>query len=149
MSRSDTKFKPGHAKPAKAFSFKPGNQLGVGNLKPGCNRTHGLSGTREYAVYMSARSRCNNPNNPDYSKWGGRGVNFLFTSQEQFYAELGPKPSPIHSVDRWPNPQGNYEPGNIRWATPKEQRANQHRLTADELNYELLVAYAETSVGPR
>jgi hypothetical protein len=42
-----------------------------------------------------------------------------------FLAYVGRAPSPQHTLDRWPNPAGNYEPGNVRWATPKEQRANQ------------------------
>ena len=47
-------------------------------------------------------------------------------------ANLGPKPSPKHSLDRYPNPGGNYEPGNIRWATAKEQRANQRPCRKDD-----------------
>jgi hypothetical protein len=57
-----------------------------------------------------------------YRYYGGRGIKFLFTSFEQFLAELGPRPSGM-SLDRIEN-DGNYEPGNVRWATRSEQVQN-------------------------
>jgi hypothetical protein len=69
-----------------------------------------------------ARQRCNNPNYDRYAGWGGRGIKFLFTSFEAFFAELGPRP-PGTSLDKIDN-NGNYEPGNVRWATPHEQQMN-------------------------
>jgi hypothetical protein len=57
---------------------------------------------------------------PDY---GGRGIQLRYTSFEQFLADVGPKPSPGHSLDR-KDANGNYEPGNCRWATAKEQTFN-------------------------
>jgi hypothetical protein len=74
----------------------------------------------EVIAYYSARNRCNEAN-PYY---GGRGIKFLFESFEQFYTEVGPKPSPRHSLDRFPDNNGNYEPGNVRWATQEEQMNN-------------------------
>jgi hypothetical protein len=88
------------------------------------NTTHGMCYTSEFRSYINAKKRCTNPNFCRYDRYGGRGIKFLFTSFEQFFAELGLKPTPQHSVDRFPNCDGNYEPGNVRWATKKEQQKN-------------------------
>lgn len=79
--------------------------------------------TSEYIAYTSARTRCNNPNSQDYPEYGGRGIEFRFESFEEFFSELGHKPTPKHSVDRI-KVNGHYERGNIRWATAKEQAQN-------------------------
>lgn len=103
------------------FRFMPGHRAhGSKNAL-----RHGMKGTPEYAAYQGAKFRCTNPNGNRWLRYGGRGIRFLFTSFEQFFAELGSRPSPEHSVDRWPNNDGNYEPGNVRWATKSEQRRNQ------------------------
>ncbi len=91
--------------------------------------THGQAGrasktvTPEYAAYTTAKSRCHNPKNTRFPCYGGRGIQFCFTSFEQFFAVLGPKPEPEYSLDRI-NVDGPYEPKNVRWATPLEQRQN-------------------------
>lgn len=77
-----------------------------------------------YGRYSSARSRCLNPNDPRYPQYGGRGIEFRFTSFMEFKSELGDPPTPDHSVDRINN-DGHYEPGNVRWATRSEQARNQ------------------------
>ena len=86
-------------------------------------RRHGMSGTAEWKTFHSAKKRCRNPNDTRFDDYGGRGIEFRFESFEQFYAELGPRPSPAHSIDRIDN-DGHYEPGNVRWATNEEQRLN-------------------------
>jgi len=91
------------------------------------HRSHGLAHTSEYNSFCSAYQRCNNPNDRGYKNYGGRGIKFLFTSFAQFYAEMGNRPSPAHSVDRINN-DGNYEPGNLRWATRKEQNNNKRKI---------------------
>ena len=92
--------------------------------------THGMNGTPELVAYISARRRCTDPNHPSWKEYGGRGVKFLFKSFEQFYAEIGPRPegkSPngraLYSLDRIDN-DFHYMPGNVRWATQKEQCNN-------------------------
>ena len=80
----------------------------------------------EFRSYVHARERCISPANKDYSYYGGRGIEFRFNSFEEFYDELGPKPSPKHSVDRIDN-NGHYESGNVRWATKREQMNNTRR----------------------
>ncbi len=83
----------------------------------------------ELASYYSAKSRCTNPNAQAWANYGGRGIQFRFTSFEQFLAELGHKPTPQHSLDRIDN-DGHYEPGNVRWAERKEQGFNRRTTQA-------------------
>lgn len=83
----------------------------------------GLYRLPEFGVWMSMRSRCSNADDPDY---GGRGIRVCDRwedSFENFLADMGPRPSPKHSIDRI-DVNGNYEPGNVRWATAIEQQRN-------------------------
>lgn len=96
----------------------------------GCDRTsgnpHGLSKRPEYRHWINMISRCENPNTPGFEHYGGRGIRVCDqwrASFEVFFADVGPKPSPGHSVDRI-EVNGNYEPGNCRWALPKTQCRN-------------------------
>lgn len=82
-----------------------------------------MSETPEYRSHAHAKGRCNNPNDTKYADYGARGIKFLFASFEQFFAELGPRPNG-KTLDRYPNNEGHYEPGNVRWATPLEQAQN-------------------------
>jgi hypothetical protein len=85
--------------------------------------THGMSGSTEYRIYQGAMNRCVNPKNNQYNNYGGRGIKFNFISFEQFYDELGARPSMEYSLDRI-EVDGNYGPGNCRWATGKQQARN-------------------------
>lgn len=77
----------------------------------------------EYQVYQTAKDRCTNPHSQRWASHGGRGIKFLFNSFTEFIAELGPRPTSEHSLDREDN-DGNYEPGNVRWATRSQQQKN-------------------------
>lgn len=74
----------------------------------------------------AAKQRCSNPNAPGYAYYGGRGITFSprWNRLKDFIADVGLKPSLQHSLDRYPNPDGHYEPGNVRWATKQEQAQN-------------------------
>jgi hypothetical protein len=71
--------------------------------------------------------RCNNPNHRHWHRYGGRGISVCGrwrNSFQDFIADMGPRPSLKHSIDRFPNKDGNYEPGNCRWATQTQQMRN-------------------------
>ena len=97
-------------------------------------RRHGDSGsggTRPtgltYSSWQSMKARCYSPRNMSYERYGGRGIAVCDrwrTSYEAFLADLGHRPSKLYSLDRL-DPNGNYEPGNVRWATRDEQAGNQ------------------------
>lgn len=80
----------------------------------------------EYNIWHGLRSRCKNPKEPAFPKYGGRGITVCEAwdqSFEQFLADVGQRPSPKHTIDRIDNDRG-YEPGNVRWSTRKEQNRN-------------------------
>lgn len=95
------------------------------------HRTHGEGAkgkwSPEYRAWTNMNSRCHNPNSTRYRTWGGRGIAVCAAWRHDFPAFLayaGRRPSNDHSIDRYPNPDGNYEPGNIRWANRDQQARN-------------------------
>jgi hypothetical protein len=96
------------------------------------NTTHGHmighKATRSYSTWSSMVQRCTNTNHTHYRLYGGRGIVICDrwrSSFADFLSDMGERPDGT-SLDRWPNKDGNYEPGNCRWATPKEQAGNRH-----------------------
>lgn len=91
---------------------------------------HGMNGTPEYIAWAHMKSRCYNTNNIHYTYYGGRGITVYeewINDFDSFYKYIGLRPSPNHSLDRFPNTNGNYEPGNVRWATKIQQMHNTRR----------------------
>lgn len=108
------------------------------------NQTHGASVggkvTREYAAWQAMKNRCD-PRHVFYRHYGGRGITICarwLESFENFLADVGPRPSPAHSLDRINN-DGNYEPSNVRWATQTEQVRNRRGMKLYEFKGERLV----------
>lgn len=108
-------------------NLKSGHTRSCGCLFKGGFVTHGLYNEKlpEYKAWAGARDRCRNPNRKCWKDYGGRGITFAecWDDFEVFLADVGKRPSPKHSLDRINN-NGNYEPGNVRWATKAEQMAN-------------------------
>jgi hypothetical protein len=90
-------------------------------------QNRGLSKTVEYGIWRGIKRRCFEPDNLSYKSYGAAGITICDRwrfSFANFLADMGPRPSPKHSVDRYPNQRGNYEPGNCRWATQTQQMNN-------------------------
>jgi hypothetical protein len=80
----------------------------------------------EHMAWVNMIHRCHNPAHDDYRYYGARGITVCEEWQQSFmafFAHVGPRPSNRHTLDRIDN-DGNYEPGNVRWATWYQQRAN-------------------------
>jgi hypothetical protein len=99
----------------------------------------GVGNTPEYKAWVNARSRCHNESSPAYPDYGGRGVTMCERwrgSFQAFLEDMGPRPGKAYSLDRHPNNDGNYEPGNCRWATRREQAQNRRSTKLLTLNGE-------------
>lgn len=98
--------------------------------RPGNRLTHGLYGTPEYRAWRGMRNRCLNPNEPAWKDYGGRGIKVAkrWNDFTNFLSDVGQRPGPGYTLDRFPDNDGDYKPGNVRWATHKQQ-ANNRRNT--------------------
>lgn len=107
----------------------------------------------EYQTWAGMRKRCLQPNCKAWPNYGGRGIRISprWDSFENFLADVGPKPSPAHSLDRI-DVNGNYEPGNVRWATKVEQARNTRATKleaheAEQIRWLLCERQTKTSIA--
>lgn len=111
--------------------------------------THGMSETGEFRAWCHALGRCNNPNNSKYPYYGARGITVCdrWSLFENFYEDMGNRPSEDHSLDRI-DVNGNYEPSNCRWATKFEQAQNKRNNVYVEVDgSKFAMAAAERYIG--
>jgi len=104
------------------------------------DRTESGKLTPEYCAWANMNARCENTNRHDYKHYGGRGISVSDLWRHdywRFLADMGRRPSAEHSLDRWPNPNGQYGPGNCRWANKIEQARNTRQTR-------FLTAFGET-----
>jgi hypothetical protein len=123
------------------------------NLSCGCwhrERPRGRHGgwrTPEYSVWQAIKARCRNPENLHFKNYGGRGIDVCAAWHDDFaafIADVGPRPSPLHTIERVDNSRG-YEPGNVVWATRKQQQRNlrTNRLLTCRGRTQCLAAWVE------
>lgn len=102
-------------------------------------RTHGESKTLRYRAWATMLNRCLNVNDKSYPNYGGRGITVCerWRKYEAFAADMGPRPSPAHSIERINN-DGPYAPDNCRWATGREQQRNKRTSRFLKIQGEIL-----------
>lgn len=113
-------------------NLKSGRQLSCG-----CRRAetlknirfkHGMSGTKIHNLWMSMIQRCEDKRHKNFPRWGGRGIRVCHewrSSFEEFYKDvslLDHFGEEGYTLDRYPDKNGPYSPGNVRWATAKQQQ---------------------------
>lgn len=118
-----------HLRQGKIISCgcKQGNHVSV--IKHGHAMGKDKKASTEYSAWLSMMARCKNPKTKHYRLYGGRGITVCdrWLVFENFLSDMGLRPSSKYSLDRYPNKDGNYEPGNCRWATIFEQNRNTNR----------------------
>ena len=130
----------GNEKIVNGYNLRNGNTKSCGCLhkEKMTNKKHGMTETPEYNSWIGMKDRCYNPNNKEYDYWGGRGIKVCdewLHDFATFYNHVGSKPGPEYSIDRINN-NGNYEPGNVRWATALEQSNNKRAYKKGRINNE-------------
>jgi hypothetical protein len=136
-----------------ATDLTSGSVRSCGCLRRELHLTHGLSNHPLYRTWAGIIKRCTDPSNSAYPNYGGRGIKVcerwldLATFIEDIEREIGPRPEvltasgwPEYSLDRYPDNDGNYEPGNVRWADQHTQKINQRKVATLTRQIEELTA---------
>ena len=106
--------------------LRSGTTKSCGCLRKVSSIKHGMAKSPIYLSWQAMKSRCYNSNTPNYKYYGGRGITIhpsWIDSFEQFYTDMGERPSTEYSLDR-KDTNGNYEPSNCKWSTASEQQRN-------------------------
>lgn len=123
------KLRSGHTQSCGCLQTEHSTRMGRSNRVHG----HGSPGrhTPTYESWCAMRRRCNNHNAWEYGRYGGRGIDVCnrWDSFEKFLTDMGERPEGT-TLDRYPDNDGNYEPGNCRWATPKQQAWHRNMASA-------------------
>lgn len=120
-------------------TLRSGASKSCGCFKVEMQTSHGMYNTPEYRAWVDMKTRCLKEDHKSYHNYGGRGIkicNRWLESFENFYSDMGNRPSNKHSLDRINN-DSDYEPNNCRWTTSKEQNSNKRTNTAIEFNGEI------------
>jgi hypothetical protein len=142
--------KCGRVETVSAISLKHGHTRSCGCLLRDVLTTHGFSKHPLYGTWHGMLARCYNPKDRAYHNYGGRATgpiticdrwrNDPWAFAEDILREIGPRPAgkdehgrALYSLDRWPDNDGNYEPGNVRWGTRSEQVINQRKVSGLDL----------------
>lgn len=114
---------------AEGVKLRRGNVRSCGCLLRDLSTKHGLSRSPEYVVWKGMRQRCHNPRSMSYVDYGARGITICerWNDFSLFLADMGPRPSMAHTIERLEN-NGNYEPANCIWATRQQQGKNTRRV---------------------
>ncbi len=116
----------GNEKTIRQDNLRSGHAKSCGCLMSVGRKTHGKHKTPIYMVWQSMISRCECKKSHSYKTHGGRGITVCARwreSFENFLADVGDRPEGMQ-LDRFPDNNGNYEPGNVRWATPSQNNRN-------------------------
>lgn len=113
---------------------------------------HGGVGRPEYGVWLGLRRRCLSPADPGFKNYGGRGITVApeWSSFARFFADMGPRPTDRHTIERLEN-DGPYAPWNCAWRTRREQANNMrrnHRLSCGGDNLSIAEWARRTGMRP-